>query len=259
MRSHICSASGGKPPPPYLFVSSSSCYQLVPVMHRAAFLLIIISLIVSSTASGQRHPQKRRVNHPPEITSFSSFPNLVSLCPWNPCGGEMAHLTLVATDADHDSLHYDCTTDVGKLLGGCGPSMTWDLKNVVRGTHKISVKVRDSHGGDAIAQLEITVADCPICDPPPPPCPTITISTPKEATHSRHLLFNVKTEGAESYGAPSFDWTTNLGKIINGQNTSEVEIDASGFVGDELTVTVSVGGFDPSCQTTASKQFVVKN
>ena len=41
-------------------------------------------------------------------------------------------------------------------------------------------------------------------------------------------------------------------------NTNEVEIDASGFEGHELTVTVTVGGFDPSCMTTVSKQFVVK-
>jgi hypothetical protein len=172
--------------------------------------------------------------------------------------GEIAGFSLVVTDADHDPLQYECTIEVGKLLGGCGPSISWDLKNVVRGTQKISVKVRDGHGGEVIAQLAITVADCPICDPPPPPCPKITISTPNEATDSRHLVFNVKTEGAESYGAPSFDWTTSLGKIINGQNTSEVEIDASGLETQELTITVSIGGFDPACATLVSKSFFVK-
>jgi hypothetical protein len=227
-------------------------------MHRTAFLLMIVSLVTTSTASFQKHPQKKRANHPPEIRSFSSFPNLISLCPWNPCGGEIAGLSLVVTDADHDPLQYECTIEVGKLLGECGPFISWDLKNVIRGTHKISVKVRDGHGGEVIAQLAITVADCPICDPPPPPCPKITISTPNDATDSRHLVFTVKTEGAESYGAPSFDWTTSLGKIINGQNTSEVEIDASGLEGQELAITVSIGGFDPACATLVSKSFFVK-
>src|SRR5690349_12034967 len=120
-------------------------------MHRTAFLLMIVLLVATSTALGQKHAQKKRVNHPPEIKSFSSFPNLISLCPWNPCGGEIASLTLVATDADHDPLQYECATEVGKLLSGCGPSISWDLKNVVRGMHTIRVKVKDGHGGEVTA------------------------------------------------------------------------------------------------------------
>jgi len=217
----------------------------------------MIVLVMLLNASAQKRNQKRRVNRPPEITRFFSSTNAVFLCPWASCGPEIAQLTLVATDVDHDRLQFDCAVSVGKL-SGCGPSMSWDLNNAVRGIHTISVKVRDGHGGEATTQLAITVADCGTCDPPPPPCPTITISTPNEARDNRHLSFTVKTEGADGYRDPSFNWTTSVGKIINGQNTSEVEIDASGFEGDELTVTVSVTGFDPACVTTVSKQFVVK-
>ena len=136
--------------------------------------------------------------------------------------------------------------------------MSWDLNNVGRGIYTISVKVRDAHGGEVIAQLAITVADCATCDPPHPPCPTITILTPKDTNDNKHLIFVTKIEGVRGDATPSFNWTTTSGKIINGQNTKEVEIDASGLEGDELTMTVSVGGFDPSCMTTVSKQFVVK-
>jgi len=56
----------------------------------------------------------------------------------------------------------------------------------------------------------------------------------------------------------SYYWTASLGKIIKGLHTSEVEIDATGFEGDELTVKVEVGGFDPSCSTVQSQRLLIK-
>jgi len=63
---------------------------------------------------------------------------------------------------------------------------------------------------------------------------------------------------ASKYTTESYHWTASLGKIIKGLHTSEVEIDATGFEGDELTVKVEVGGFDPSCSTVQSQRLLIK-
>jgi len=68
------------------------------------------------------------------------------------------------------------------------------------------------------------------------------------------LLYSV-----EPYKPPSFNWTASLGKIIKGQHTGEVVFDATDFEGQELTVEVSVGGFDPSCSTTVAKPVLLKH
>ncbi|PYS73669.1 MAG: hypothetical protein DMF69_04145 [Acidobacteria bacterium] len=57
----------------------------------------------------------------------------------------------------------------------------------------------------------------------------------------------------------SFNWTASVGKIIKGEHTSEVVIDATGFEGQELIVEVSLGDFDPSCSTTVAKTLLLKH
>jgi len=69
----------------------------------------------------------------------------------------------------------------------------------------------------------------------------------------------VNTDVASRYTTESYHWTASLGKIIKGEHTSEVVIDATGFEGQELTVEVSVGGFDPSCSTTVTKALLLKH
>jgi len=229
-------------------------------MRRPGLLLTSILLVSLSIVAGQKRVKKARVNHPPQISSFSSSTRSVSLCPFYPCapaGAEIARLTLVATDADRDALQFECAVLVGKL-SACGPTMSWDLNNVLRGTHTIAVKVRDGQGGEATANLAITVQDCGVCDPPPPPCPTIEVSCPTQINNPKIVKCQVTISGsAEPYKPPSFKWSVQWGKIVKGQNTREIEVEPTDL-DEEIRATVEVGSYDPSCSTTASCSVKIK-
>lgn len=52
---------------------------------------------------------------------------------------------------------------------------------------------------------------------------------------------------------PSFYWKINAGRITKGQNSREIEVSATGANGFEnITATVDIAGFDPSCPTIVS-------
>lgn len=98
------------------------------------------------------------------------------------------------------------------------------------------------------------VSDSEACDPPPPPCPVIKVSCPDEMDHSKLFTYSALIEGdAEGRTPTSFKWKVNAGRIVNGQYSRAIEVTTKGADGFEnLTATVEVGGFDPSCLTTAS-------
>ena len=55
-------------------------------------------------------------------------------------------------------------------------------------------------------------------------------------------------DDAKGYAPSSFNWKINAGRIVKGQNSREIEATTKGANGfDNITATVTVGGFDPSC------------
>ncbi|HEV8427638.1 MAG TPA: Ig-like domain-containing protein [Pyrinomonadaceae bacterium] len=213
---------------------------------------LVFPLIAAMPAADQK-PRRQR-NRPPLIDSFTSSSTMVEICPWSPISRPEANLTVNATDLDGDSLQYEYATTEG-TISGKGDFVTWDLNNVKRGPHEVRVTVTDGKGGKAEAALTVTTVDGGSCDPPPPPCPEIKVSCPAEMEKSKPFIFSVLViEGkADPYNPPSFQWNLSAGRIVKGQNNREIEATTTGANGFEnITATVVVDGFDPSCITTAS-------
>jgi thiol-disulfide isomerase/thioredoxin len=163
-------------------------------------------------------------------------------------------LIVNATDPDGDSLHYEYSITEG-TISDKGKSVIWDLRRVPYGPHEVRVTVTDGRGGKVEASLTVTTVEPGACDPPPPPCPVIKVSCQDELDQSKLFTFSAHIVQGEvkSYRPPTFYWKVNAGRIINGQSSPVIEATTKGADGfDKLTATVEVGGFDPSCITTAS-------
>jgi hypothetical protein len=228
---------------------------------RTLALLIGFVLATLVFSQGQK-PAQSKPNQPPSIEAFVSDVSVISWCQLagvSPCSFSdgIAKLSVRAHDPNGDPLKYECTTSAG-TISKCDASMSWDLKQQPNGIYTATVKVTDSRGGEDSAELQVTIADCAACDKPKPPCPTVTVSSPSNTHDIKHLVFKVATENGDSSVTPSYNWTASHGKIIKGEHTSEVVIDATGFEGEELTVKVEVGGFDPSCSTAQSQRLLIK-
>src|SRR6185369_2071040 len=95
-----------------------------------------------------------------------------------PTGSEVT-LVAEATDANNDPLLYTWSVTGGRLSGE-GRQVTWDLTGVQNGTYTATVEVADGSGLKANGSTTVTVADCSGCVPPPPPCPTVSVSCPTD-------------------------------------------------------------------------------
>lgn len=209
--------------------------------------IVVFPLAAVSPGSEQRSQRKR--NRPPSIESFTSSKTRLQICPFSKMFDEPeVMLTVRATDPDGDSLHYQYSSTEGKTSGE-GSSVVWHLDGLPRGAHQIHVTVSDGKEGKVTASLTVTTVDASACHPPPPQCPTVKVSCPDEMDHSKPFLFSVRVEGdADGQTPSSFKWKLNAGRIVKGQNTHEIEANTTGALGfDNLTATVEVGGFDPSC------------
>lgn len=225
-------------------------------MNRPLIILaLVISFLRLITSSSQT--VQRPANRPPLIDSFTSSLTAIVLCPFFPTAAvsKKPEVTLVvdATDPDGDSLSYKYSSKEGKISGK-GRSVVWDLHGLPRGPHEVRVTVTDGKGGKVDAALTVITADSGTCDPPIPPCPLITVSCPNEMDKSKPFIFSAIVEViAKDNTSPAFYWKTNTGRIIKGQNSRTIEVTTKGAKGfDNITATVDVGGFDPSCTGTSS-------
>lgn len=211
---------------------------------------LVFPFIALSPASEQR--SRRRANRPPSIVSFTSSLMTIQICPFFPTSDKPeVRLDVNAIDPDGDSLNYEYSSTEG-IISGTGRSVLWDLDGLPRGPHKVHVTVRDGKGGKVAGALTVTTVDASICDPPPPPCPVIKVACPDEMDQSKPFIFSVLVEGdAKSLRPSSFNWKINAGRIVKGQYSDQIEVSATGANGfDNITATVDVGGFDPSCAGT---------
>ena len=88
----------------------------------------------------------------------------------------------------------------------------------------------------------------------PPKCPVISVSCP---TADRPFTFTAAVHDADGREKSSnryveYCWTLSKGKILLGQGTDSITVDASSTDMRSLTATVEVRGFDSECQTKAS-------
>ncbi|HEX6717193.1 MAG TPA: Ig-like domain-containing protein, partial [Pyrinomonadaceae bacterium] len=168
-------------------------------------------------------------------------------------------ITLVAnaSDPDNDQLLYTWSVTGGRLSGE-GRQVTWDLTGVANGTYTATVEVNDGNQHTATGSTTVTVADCPDCVKPPPPCPTVSVSCPSDIEAGQPITFTASLAGETGGATPTYNWSVSAGTISSGQGTSTITVDTAGIGGQSVTATVNIGGLDPSCNATASCTTAVK-
>jgi hypothetical protein len=196
-------------------------------------------------------------NEAPTVSVSASMSSILRPCPpgtsstsCTPTGNEVT-LTANATDPNNDQLLYTWSVTGGRLSGE-GRSVTWDLSGVQNGTYTATVEVADGGGLKANGSATVTVADCTGCVAPPPPCPTVTVSCPTDVDAGQPVTFTASVTGGPDGATWTYNWSVSTGTITSGQGTSTITVDTAGSGGQSVTATVSLGGADPSCNTTAS-------
>lgn len=168
-------------------------------------------------------------------------------------------VTLVAnaSDADNDQLLYTWSVTGGRLSGE-GRQVTWDLTGAANGTYTATVEVNDGNQHTATGSTTVTIAECPDCKVPPPPCPTVSVSCPSEVDAGQPITFTASVTG-EGAPTPTYNWSVSAGTISSGQGTSTITVDTTGVAGGtSVTATVNLGGLDPSCNASSSCSTGVK-
>ncbi len=182
-------------------------------------------------------------------------PTSSSTC--TPTGSEVT-LVANASDPDNDQLLYTWSVTGGRLSGE-GRQVTWDLSGVANGSYTATVEVNDGNQHTANGSTTVTVADCSGCVPPPPPCPTVSVSCPTDVEPNAPITFTASVTGGPDGASWTYNWSVSAGTISSGQGTSTIQVDTAGLGGQSVTATVSIGGADPSCTgTTASCTSSVK-
>ena len=196
-------------------------------------------------------------NQPPTVSVAASTTSITRPCTppavsatCTPTGNEV-QLTANATDPDNDQLLYTWSVTGGRLTGE-GRQVTWDLTGVANGSYTATVEVNDGNQHTANGSATVTVAECPDCRVPPPPCPNVTVSCPDAVDVGQPVTFTASVTGGPEGFAPTYNWSVSAGTISSGQGTSSITVDTAGLGGQTVTATVSLGGADPSCSTTAS-------
>ncbi len=199
-------------------------------------------------------------NQPPVVnvtasggTATTDGGTSIVVCPRDPSlatpPNSQVQITTTASDPDGDTLLYTYETTGGRIIGE-GPNVTLDLSGVAPGTYTVNATVDDGCGCVAFDSTTVTVTECAI--PEPPPCPTVTVSCPDTVEVGSPATFTANVNGGDTNVTPTYNWTVTIGTITSGQGTPNITVDTTGFAGQAITATVTVGGFDPSCQNTAS-------
>lgn len=94
------------------------------------------------------------------------------------------------------------------------------------------------------SQKEISKSD--------PQCPTVSVSCPSQREDGQPLTFVVTVNGADPEAVLTYTWTTYGGTIIEGQGSPTIKLKAERWKGQSFTATVTIGGLNPACSSTAS-------
>jgi hypothetical protein len=235
-------------------------------MKKIALFTLMATTSLFGIRTEQTHRngnRKNQGNRPPVIGEFGSTMTTLALCPWSPDGscsasGRTLALWVNATDPDGDVLEYKYSTTAGRIKG-TGPRVWWILEDLPVGSYVTTVKVSDRRGGQTIGAVSVNIVVCGSCDPPPPPCPKITVSCPNRVGRGRLIGFSATIKSSRPYGEPSYTWSINAGRIVSGQYTRHLEVDTTAFPFENITATVTVGGFDPACQRKAACSSMIKH
>lgn len=146
------------------------------------FVVILLSGSLSLQTVETVNRKRQKKNRAPIIKSFIATHSTVVLCPFGSGCAVVSSdpngttLQTNASDPDGDALTYTYSVMAGKIEGK-GSDVRWNLDRAP-GVHQAEVVVEDSNGNKARAVLRVTAGWCTTCDPPPPPCPVVKLSSP---------------------------------------------------------------------------------
>ena len=87
-------------------------------------------------------------------------------------------------------------------------------------------------------------------------CPTLNVNAPANSINRNSVLtFTAKVGDGDVEGI-SYNWQVSAGKIVEGQGTPTIKVDAQGA--KEVTATVKIGGFCETCNPTASSTIKIQ-
>lgn len=81
-------------------------------------------------------------------------------------------------------------------------------------------------------------------------CPTLDIHAPEIVTNQNSVLIFEAKVGDGDIDGLSYNWYVSAGKIIEGQGTPTIKVEAEGV--KEVKATVQIGGFCETCARTVS-------
>jgi hypothetical protein len=157
---------------------------------------------------------------------------------------------MLTADAMHTAQDADLLftwSVTGGRLRGEGRKVRWNLDGLPEGSYTASVEVNADNQHTATASLTIKVVTCSDCVFLASPCPTVLVSCPSGADSKLPIPFAATVAGGNPDVKPTYTWSLTAGKIISGQGTSKITVDASNLGGQAITATVTVGGFNPKC------------
>lgn len=190
---------------------------------------------------------------PPMIYAVTPSKSLITFCPTITssslsCSPER-EVTVTAEGPDSDGDHqFLFTWEVtGGKIRGEGRTVTWDLTGLPEGTYTAMAEMNDGHQHTANASTSVTIGVC--CDRPPPPCPVVSVSCPGDF-ENQTATFVASVTGGDPEDKLTYKWSVSAGKIVSGQGTSKLLVDATNLGTQPITATVLIDGAHPACTIT---------
>jgi hypothetical protein len=136
---------------------------------------------------------------------------------------------------------YSYTVTGGKIEGQ-GVNVTWNLSGVKPGTYTITAGVDDGCGvcGKTITRF-VTIRECATCLVECE-CYAFAVERGAETVKwGQTVTFSVKISGG-NVPIEKYSWTVTNGKIIEGQGTATIKVNADELAGKMMTAGVELGG-----------------
>ncbi len=225
--------------------------------RRIALLLPIalVGLFAFAASALAQKTIKETVAFTPPNLSLAAEPSVITVCE----GAGPAIVQLNARATSNYPIRYRWTANAGRIEGDAA-AVTWDLSGARPGYYKAYVDI-DTGSGDeacqAFSSITVLVNRCPPPPPPPPVCPNVGIICPDRVDTNEPVTFTSTLTGGSGNIAPAYHWKVSAGRIIDGQGTPSIRVDATGLAGQTLTATVSVEGYNLECSANCSVQFPI--
>ena len=204
--------------------------------------------IASTQGLAKKHKHRVERSRRPPSLALAADPTTLRNC------GEDARVRLVATasSAEGGALRYKWNINGGRLVGE-GPNTTWDLSGAQPGLYQAVVEVDDGRdqGCVAFSSANVLVTECPPIKPVPV-CPTISISCPEVVSEDQPLTFTARISGGSGGMTQSYNWTVTAGRIISGQGTPQITVDAHGLAGQTVRASIDVSGYGVPCEASCA-------